>query len=213
MHMSYGVGRREPAGDSGTGPAGAYPLGIGGDERRMHLRAYHYWLSLLRGRDQPSILDLDPRAIADFGPHSMLLEIRRSRGDPRIRYLGHTLREGIAPDRSLSRTTRPTHGSLLPRLAEQCRRIISNRRPIGFQGEFAGLRSGMTLCRGVLLPFSAREDRVEYIYGVINWVELVDAETQRRLETEMASACRIGSARYPKSGANTPCKSSPPSDL
>jgi hypothetical protein len=195
MHMSYGAGRRGPAGDSKIGPAGAYPLGIGRDERRMHLRAYRYWLSLLRGRDQPSILDLDTHAIADFGPHSMLLEVRRSRGDPRIRYLGHTLREGIAPDRSLSRTTRPACRSLLPRLAGQCHRIISNRRPIGFEGEFGGLRSGMTLCRGVLLPFSAREDRVEYIYGVINWVELVDAETQRRLETEMALACRIGSAR------------------
>lgn len=195
MHMSYGAGRRGPAGDSEIGPAGAYPLGMGRDERRMHLRAYRYWLSLLRGRDQPSILDLDPHAIADFGPHSMLLDISRSPGDPRIRYLGRTLREGIAPDQIMTGIAPPVRRSLLPRLADQCRRIISNRRPIGFEGEFGGLRSGMTLCRGVLLPFSAREDRVEYIYGVINWVELVDAETQRRLETEMASACRIGSAR------------------
>ena len=31
---------------------------IGNDERRMHVRAYNYWASLLNGRDIPSIEDL-----------------------------------------------------------------------------------------------------------------------------------------------------------
>ena len=43
---------------------------IGTDERRMHVRAYNHWVSLLRGRAYPSIEDLDPANIADFGPHS-----------------------------------------------------------------------------------------------------------------------------------------------
>ena len=30
-------------------------LDIGTDERRMHVRAYNYWVSLLEGRDFPSI--------------------------------------------------------------------------------------------------------------------------------------------------------------
>ena len=44
------------------------PLDIGTDERRMHVRAYNQWVSLLEGRDYPSIEDLDPGNIADFGP-------------------------------------------------------------------------------------------------------------------------------------------------
>src|ERR1044072_4870341 len=48
------------------------PPAIGTDERRMHVRAYNYWVSLLDGRDYPSIEDLDPASIDDFGPHSVL---------------------------------------------------------------------------------------------------------------------------------------------
>ena len=32
---------------------------IGADERRMHVRAYNYWCSLLDGRDYPCIEDLE----------------------------------------------------------------------------------------------------------------------------------------------------------
>ena len=39
---------------------------IGTDERRMHVRAYNHWVSLLEGRDFPSIEDLDPANVEDF---------------------------------------------------------------------------------------------------------------------------------------------------
>ena len=39
---------------------------IGSDERRMHVRAYNYWCSLLDGRDFPSIQDLQATEIEDF---------------------------------------------------------------------------------------------------------------------------------------------------
>ena len=48
---------------------------IGGDERRMHVRAYNYWCSLLDGRDYPSIEDLEPGDIEDFGPHSSRMAV------------------------------------------------------------------------------------------------------------------------------------------
>ena len=35
-------------------------IDIGSDERRMHVRAYNYWVSLLNGRDFPSVEDLEP---------------------------------------------------------------------------------------------------------------------------------------------------------
>ena len=47
---------------------------VGNDERRMHVRAYNHWVSLLDGRAYPSIANLDPENIADFGPHSVLLD-------------------------------------------------------------------------------------------------------------------------------------------
>ena len=47
------------------------PPAIGGDERRMHVRAYNYWASLLGNRALPSIEDLEPADIEDFGPHGV----------------------------------------------------------------------------------------------------------------------------------------------
>src|SRR5881392_2687964 len=57
---------------------------IGTDERRMHVRAYNYWVSLLEGRDFPSIEDLEPADVADFSAHSVLLDFTCGRGNPAI---------------------------------------------------------------------------------------------------------------------------------
>jgi len=43
-----------------TSAANDIAAAIGSDERRMHVRAYNHWVSLLEGRDFPSIEDLEP---------------------------------------------------------------------------------------------------------------------------------------------------------
>src|ERR1044072_4119803 len=68
------------------------PPEIGVDERRMHVRAYNYWVSLLAGRPYPSINDVDPTNIEDFGPHSVLLDFSRDPEDPEIASLGRPRR-------------------------------------------------------------------------------------------------------------------------
>ena len=57
---------------------------IGTDERRMHVRAYNHWVSLLDGRDFPSIEDLEPANVSDFAGNSILLDFTCSRDDPAI---------------------------------------------------------------------------------------------------------------------------------
>src|SRR3546814_15508909 len=52
------------------------PPEIGNDERRLHVRAYNHWASLLKDRSFPSIEDLEPADIEDFGPHSVILDLR-----------------------------------------------------------------------------------------------------------------------------------------
>ena len=73
------------------------PPAIGTDERRMHVRAYNYWLSLLNGRDFPSIEDLDPASIDDFGPHSVLVDFSAGPENPAIPFLGRAARERSPP--------------------------------------------------------------------------------------------------------------------
>src|SRR3546814_6288992 len=48
------------------------PASVGVDERRMQVRAYNYWASLLADRAYPSVEDLDLEG-ADFGAYSVLL--------------------------------------------------------------------------------------------------------------------------------------------
>lgn len=165
-------------------------LVIGTDERRMHVRAYNHWVSLLHGRAYPSIEDLDPDNIMDFGAHSVLLDFSKGVDDPAIRFLGRALREETALDSTITHVAQVPSRSLLSRLTDHYLQIIANRAPIGFEAEFVGTRGHNTLYRGILMPFSSNEDTIDFIYGVINWKELVDAETQAKLEAEVEEARR-----------------------
>jgi hypothetical protein len=163
---------------------------LGGDERRMHVRAYNHWVSLLKARPYPNIEDLEPARIADFGPHSVLLDFTRGIEDPTIAYLGRTLREECALDCTVTRVAEVPSRSLLSRLTDHYLQIIANRAPIGFEAEFVGTRGRTTLYRGILMPFSSDGTAIDFIYGVINWKEMVDAETQATLAAELDAAVR-----------------------
>lgn len=163
---------------------------IGTDERRMHVRAYNHWVSLLCGRAYPSIEDLDPENIADFGPHSVLLDFTGGIDDPAIRFLGRALRDECDLDASITHIAQVPSRSLLSRLTDHYLQIIANRAPIGFEAEFVGTRGHNTLYRGILMPFSSDDDTIDFIYGVINWKEMVDAATQAALDAELAAAAR-----------------------
>src|SRR5690606_16545083 len=69
------------------------PLAIGQDERRMQVRAYNHWASLLHDRQFPLIDDLDPGKLPDFGPYSVLLDFTTGIDNPGIAYLGEELAE------------------------------------------------------------------------------------------------------------------------
>jgi hypothetical protein len=169
-------------------------LDIGTDERRMHVRAYNHWVSLLRGRAYPAIANLDPANIADFGPHSVLLDFSDGVDNPAIPFVGRALREECSIDSTITHISQVPSRSLLSRLTDHYLQIIANRAPIGFEAEFVNARGYNTLYRGILMPFSSHEDSIDFIYGVINWKELVDDATQASLNAELAAAVRAGPA-------------------
>lgn len=176
--------------------AGGDSTAIGTDERRMHVRAYNHWVSLLGGRPYPSIEDLDPDRIADFGPNSVLLDFTHGLDNPRIQFLGRALREECALDAAIASIADVPSRSLLSRLTDHYLQIIANRAPIGFEAEFVGARGNNTMYRGILMPFSSDGDAIDFIYGVINWKEMVDAETQAKLDVEVDDAVRNAPPRH-----------------
>src|SRR6185295_10775368 len=139
-------------------PAIERPPEIGVDERRMHVRAYNYWVSLLAGRAYPAIQDVDPHNIEDFGPHSVLLD-----------FSGDAVRAECGLDSAIRRISGVPGRSLLSRLTDHYLQIIANRAPIGFEAEFVNQRGAAICYRGILMPFSSDGDTIDFIYGLINW--------------------------------------------
>ena len=148
---------------------------IGSDERRMHVRAYNYWCSLLDGRDYPSIEDLEPGNIQDFGPHSVLLDFTEGSDNPATPYIGSAVREECGIGDDIKSIADVPSRSLLSRLTDHYMQIIANRAPVGFEAEFVNQR-GRSICyRGILMPFSSDGDTIDFIYGVINWKDVGEA--------------------------------------
>ena len=189
------IAEARPQGAAHTGASDSTDAGVndvmfdlGGDERRMHVRAYNHWVSLLKDRPYPSIADLEPETITDFGPHSVLLDFSHGMGDPKIAYLGRALREECGLEGPIATIADVPSRSLLSRLTDHYLQIIANRAPIGFEAEFVSSRGRTTLYRGILMPFASGGVTIDFIYGVINWKELADADLQATLSAELDAA-------------------------
>ncbi len=166
-------------------PSPEPPPGIGTDERRMQVRAYNYWVSLLGGRTYPLIADLDPANIDDFGPNSVLLDFTGGADDPRVAFVGRALRAECGLGDRIRYISDVPSRSLLSRLTDHYLQIIANCAPIGFEAEFLSQRGHTTMYRGILMPFSANGETIDFIYGVINWKEVADAATTATIAGEV----------------------------
>lgn len=161
------------------------PSPVGQDERRMQVRAYNHWASLLDNRNFPSIEDLEPEALPDFGPYSVLLDFTNGIENPSIRFLGDQLAEECSAEGEIATLGEVPSRSLLSRITDHYMQILANQAPIGFEAEFVNQRARTILYRGILLPFSSDDDTIDFIYGVINWKELADQHTADALFKEI----------------------------
>jgi hypothetical protein len=172
------------------------PIGIGTDERRMHVRAYNYWVSLLDSRAYPAVEDLDPASLTDFSANSILLDFTGGVENPTLTYLGSAIRDECdLPAELISANEIPSR-SLLSRLTDHYLQIIANRAPIGFEAEFVNHRGNNTMYRGILMPFSSDDDTIDFIYGVINWKEVADDALTAGLASEVERALQANLPRH-----------------
>jgi hypothetical protein len=159
----------DPPVASETTAAADVAAAIGTDERRMHVRAYNYWASLLEGRDFPSIEDLEPGNVRDFAGNSVLLDFTCGGDNPAIPYIGPAIRDECGLDDDMRTIADVPSRSLLSRLTDHYMQIIANRAPVGFEAEFDNQRGENICYRGILMPFSSDGEAIDFIYGVINW--------------------------------------------
>lgn len=166
------------------------PSAISANERRMHVRAYNYWASLLGDRMLPSIEDLNPDQIEDFGPHSVLLDFTAGIENPAVVYLGTELRRECEIVGQIDTIGDVPNRSLLSRLTDHYLQIIANAAPIGFEAEFVNQRGAEIMYRGILMPFSSDDDTIDFVYGVINWKEMANRDLTDALAEEVDQALR-----------------------
>ena len=165
------------------------PASVGVDERRMQVRAYNYWASLLADRAYPSVEDLDLEG-ADFGSHAVLLDFTAGVENPGIAFIGDRLRAESQIDEDVHYISQIPGRSLLSRLTDHYLQIIANRAPIGFEAEFVNDRGVTIMYRGILLPFSSDDDTIDFIMGVINWKEAAPADQAAELQLSVEQALR-----------------------
>ncbi|WP_179505946.1 MULTISPECIES: hypothetical protein [unclassified Sphingomonas] len=163
---------------------------LGADERRMQVRAYNFWASMLGDARLPLAGPLLAGHLPDFADHSVLLHFdagleEGGLEDPAIAYVGSALLADCEDAGPLLRLSQVPGRSILSRITDHYMQIVANEAPIGFEAEFANQRGRTILYRGILLPFSTSGDTLDYIYGVINWKELADQATTNELMAEI----------------------------
>ncbi len=164
------------------------PSPVGQDERRMQVRAYNHWASLLGDAAFPNIEDLEPELLDDFGPYSVLLDFSTGIEIPAVRFVGGELRKECDVEGPLENLDDVPPRSLLSRITDHYMQILANQAPIGFEAEFVNQRGSTVLYRGILLPYSSDDETIDFIFGVINWKELADAKTADELLLQIDQA-------------------------
>ena len=182
-------------------PAGAAPAAesppppaIGQDERRMQVRAYNHWADLLGERAFPDIADLNPAGHTDFRDYSVLLDFSAGIEDPVVLHLGARLAEecGTANPVDIGQLSDVPVGSLLSRITDHYVQILSRQSPIGFEAEFVNRAGRLIVYRGILLPFSSDDRKVDHVFGVLNWKEVAEPADQKALVHELSHALDAG---------------------
>jgi hypothetical protein len=177
---------------------GDQPDDLTGRERRVSVRAYNYWASLLAGRNFPSVADLNANDIESFRDTSILLDFSRDINKPVLRYVGKLLREECGLSLNALKPEDVPGRSLLSRLTDHYLEILANRAPIGFEAEFNNLRGHLSMYRGILMPLSDDGDNINFIYGVISWKEIL-ASTIALVDepADLDDALQLGTALTP----------------
>jgi hypothetical protein len=171
------------------------PPAISGDERRMQVRAYNFWTAQLDDKNYPSIEELDPENVADFGEYSVLLDFTSGIENPSIQFVGAKLRAECGISEDITYLDQVPPRSLLSRITDHYLQIIANRAPIGFEAEFVNEQDLTIMYRGILLPYSSDDDTIDFIYGVINWKVAAEADLAAKLESEVEEALQSAAPR------------------
>lgn len=134
-----------------------------GEERRLHLRAFDYWLSLKGEHDFPLFKDLRPEGLAPYRHNSLLLEL--TEGGAIVRYVGgHVSMLVDAPVQKGTNLSAFPDSAFAQALLGQFETEDGRSRAAEF--EFI---EDVLDCRGIMLPFSHTGTMPHFSMVVVNF--------------------------------------------
>lgn len=206
---------QDPAEDLSRMPVGAiFAPGGSGDERRMQVRAYNFWLGLAPQGELPAIEDLQPEQLDDLGPNSVLLDLTLGRENPSILFIGDRLAQACGHGDEIFAAGDVPSRSLLARITEHGLEVVANRAPVGFDAEFVDAEGRQILYRSILLPFSSNGRAIDFIFGVISWKENRDGAQETAPDLAIgpdSEPHQTIAPRIPEQAIDTPTPVSEPS--
>ena len=164
-----GMIRKDGAETGGADPHAFEPLPMIGSERRLHVRAYHYWRSRADGRAMPTLKDCEDAEQAGFADRMMLIDLADGRRGARIRTVGKELAAHIpgALGASVPKGSRVLVDEIITRLPA----VSLHRAPVGFEAETPHGEAGFCF-RGILLPLADDTGAMAHVMGVMSWREI-----------------------------------------
>ena len=141
------------------------PLPLIRSERRLSLRAYHFWRTHLGDRALPRLDECGDLATAPFAGHMLMLDLPREEAPGAIRMVG------AAFARDLGTEGQGAGERLIAELLRRLPALAFQRTPIGFEAELPSDVQGSAVVgiRGILLPFADKADRLAHVVGVMRW--------------------------------------------
>lgn len=156
------------------------PLPIIGSERRLHVRAFHYWRARADTRPMPRLEDCADLSEAGFARQMILIDVATGDRPARIRAVGRDLVEEV-PNAEIS------GGSLIDELLARLPTVALQRAPVGFEAEAPAGEDLGRCFRGILLPIAGEDDAIAHVLGVISWRQVAVENTEREIVAAVAS--------------------------
>jgi hypothetical protein len=177
MAGAIGIGQD---GNGAEGPHAFEPLPIIGSERRLHVRAYHYWRALADERPMPTLADCADLGKTGFAKKMILIDLAKGQKPARIRTIGEDLMaEMPSPDSAGS--------GLVDELLARLPTVAMQRSPIGFEAETPEGEEAGRCFRGILLPIADDEGAIAHVLGVMSWRHFAAEIPSREIFAAVAS--------------------------
>jgi hypothetical protein len=161
--------RKDGAETGSSDPHAFEPLPMIGSERRLHVRAYHYWQSRADGRAMPTLKDCEDAEQAGFAERMMLIDLTDGRRGARIRTVGKELATHIPG--AFGATVPKGSRALVDEIITRLPTVSLHRAPVGFEAEAPHGEAGFCF-RGILLPLSDDTGAMAHVMGVMSWREI-----------------------------------------